>query len=57
MHYSINWPYFIDWLRLLFEMLGNMRIVICFPFNDIINFEIKLSFLIKPFSYMTKMSG
>ena len=25
--YSINWPNFNDWLRLLFEILGNMGIV------------------------------
>ena len=37
------------------EIFGNMYIVIiCLLVCDIINFEIKLSFLIKPFSYMTK---
>ena len=42
-------------LPLLLEMLGNMCIVlVCFPGCDIINFEINLGFLIKPFSYMTK---
>ena len=36
-------------------MLGNMGIVIvCFPGWDVIKFEINLSFLIKPFSHMTK---
>ena len=36
------------------EIFGNMYIVIiCFLVCDI-SFEIKLSFLIKPFSYMTK---
>ena len=40
------------------EIFGNMYIVIiCFLVCDIISFEIKLSFLIKPFSYMTKKSG
>ena len=32
-------------------------VIVCYPVYDVINFEIKLSFLIKPFSYMTKMSG
>ena len=42
-------------LSLLLEILGKMCIVIvCFPDCDAINFEIILSFLIKPFSYMTK---
>ena len=29
-------------------------VIICFACDDIINFEINLKFLIKPFSYMTK---
>ena len=42
-------------LPLLLEMLGNMCIVIIFfPVTDFINFKIYLSFLISPFSYMTK---
>ena len=44
----IIWPNFIVWLPLLLEILGNMCI------GDIINFEINLVFLIKPFFYMTK---
>ena len=31
--------------------------IIYFLVDDIINFEINLSFLMKPFSYMTKKSG
>ena len=39
-------------------MLGNMCIVIiCFPVYDVINFETGLTFLIKPFSNMTKKLG
>ena len=38
-------------------MSDNMCIVIaCYPVRDVINVEIYLSFLIKPFSYMTKYS-
>ena len=41
-----------------FEILVNMCIVIiCFPVYDTMNFEINLSFLIKPFFNMTKKSG
>ena len=37
------------------EVLGKIGIVtISFPIDDIINFEINLSFLIEPFSFMTK---
>ena len=43
--YSIKWPNFIVWFLLLLEMLGNMCIVI----HEVINFEINLTFLIKPF--------
>ena len=32
-------------------------VIICCPDCDVINLEIKLSLLIKPFSYMTKKSG
>ena len=57
--YSINWPSFkFAWLLLVLEMLGNICIVIiCFPVCEVMNFEINLSILIKPFSYMTKKSG
>ena len=48
---------YIAWLLLL-EILGNMCIVIiCCPVCDVINFEINQSFLIKPFFFITKMSG
>ena len=58
MLFSINWPNFIFWLPLLLEILANMCIVIiCRPVCDIINFEINLGFLIKPFFYKTKLSG
>ena len=43
------------WLFLILEILGNMRIaIVCIPGCDVINFEINLVFLIKPFFYMTK---
>ena len=49
--YSINWPNFIVWLPSLLGMLDNICIVIIRdPDCDVINFEINLSFLIKPFS-------
>ena len=38
------------WLRLLLETLYNMcNVSICFPFYNVMNFEINLSFLNKPF--------
>ena len=47
----------LSWLPLLFEILDNMLIfVICFPVCDVINFDIKLSFLFKSFSYEPKKS-
>ena len=67
MLYSINWPNFIVWLPLLLEILDilytycnycNTHItVICCPVCDTINFEIYLSFLIKPLLYIIKKSG
>ena len=37
--------------------LGDMCVaIICFPGCDVINFEINLIFLTKPFFYMTKKS-
>ena len=58
MLHSISWPNFPVWLPLLLEILSNMCIlIICFTVYDAINFEFKFSFLIKPFPYMTKMSG
>ena len=45
MLYSINWPNLIVFLHFLYEVLGNMRIVIvCFPVCDAINFQIYLKF-------------
>ena len=53
--YSINWPNFIVWLSLLFEILGNMCItIVSFSGCDVRNFEINLIFLIKLLFYMTK---
>ena len=47
---SINRPNLIVWLRLLCEILGNMCIAIaCKPVCDVMNFEVELIFLIKPF--------
>ena len=55
MLYFINWPIFIVWLPLHIEILGNMCIaIVCFPGCDIMNFEINLIFLMKPFFYMTE---
>ena len=57
MLYSINWPNLIVWLPLLHEILSNICIaIVCFPVCDVINFEINLIFLIKPFFYMTENS-
>ena len=51
--FFIDWPRFIVWLPLLFEISYNIFIVIvCVPACDVINFEIYLSFFIKPFSYI-----
>ena len=50
MLYSIDWPNFIVWLPLLLEILGNMCIaIVCYPGCDVMDFEINLIFLIKPF--------
>ena len=39
------------------EILGNVCIaIVCFPGCDVINFEMNLIFLIKPFFYMTEKS-
>ena len=54
---SINCVIFIAWFLLLLEIIGNMCIpIVCFPGWDVINFEINLIFLIKPFFYKTKKS-
>ena len=55
MLYSINRPSYIVWLSLLLEILGNVCITfICLTICDVMNFEINLCLLIKPFS---KKSG
>ena len=55
--YSIHWPNFIVLLPLLLEILGDMCIaIVSFLGYDLINFVINLTFLIKPFFYMTKNS-
>ena len=55
MLYSINWRNFITWLSLLIGILVNMFIAnACYC--DVIDFEINLIYLIKPFSFMTKKS-
>ena len=55
MLYFINWPNLIVWMPLLLEILCNMCIaVICYQFCNVINFEIKLMFLIESFFYMIK---
>ena len=56
MLYYINWPNVIVWLSLLFQILANMCITICFQGCDVIDFEIDIIFLIKLFFYMTKKS-
>ena len=62
MLYSINWPNFVVWLSLLFEVLGIMCIlIVLFPGYDVINSEINVIFLIKGFCFIhdqtTKKSG
>ena len=48
--------YSTNWLPLRLDISDNMSVVIvCYPVCDI-NFEIDLSFLIKLFSYMTKIT-
>ena len=50
MLYYINWPTFIVRIPLFLEILGNMCItIVCKPDCDVIQFEINLIFLIKPF--------
>ena len=50
-----NWPNIIAWLPLLLEILVNISIANVYESGcDVIDFEINLIFLIKPFSYMTK---
>ena len=50
MLYSINRPNFMVWLTLLLEILGNMCIaIVCYPGCEVMDFEINLIILIKPF--------
>ena len=50
MFYSINSPNFTAWLPLLLEILGNTCIaIVCSPGCDVMDFEIKLIFLIELF--------
>ena len=57
MLYSINWSNFIVELPFVLEILTNICIaIVCEPGCDVINLEINLVFLIKPFFYMTKKS-
>ena len=49
-------PTFIVWLRLRLEILCNVCIVIiCFLVCDVVKSENKVSFLIKPLPYITKI--
>ena len=53
--YDLYWPNFIVALRLLREILGNMRIVTVSSLGcDVANSEINLNFLIKPFFLQAK---
>ena len=55
--YFISWPNFIALSTLLLKILYNMCIIIiCCPVFDVINFEVNLNLLIKPFFYITKKS-
>ena len=57
MLYSLNWPNFIAWLSLFLNIFGTICVtVVCLPGCDVINFQIILIFLIKPFCYKTKKS-
>ena len=41
--------FFIAWLSLLLERLGNVCIaIVCYPDSDVMDFEINLTFLIEP---------
>ena len=55
----VSEPHFVHdfsiWLHLFLEICSNLCIaIVCYPVCDIISFEIYLSFLIKPFSYLAK---
>ena len=53
MLYSVSWPNFFVGLPLLLEILGNMYF---FPGCHVINFEINLISLIKPFFFLIRKS-
>ena len=56
--YCINWQNFIVWLSSLREILGNMYVVIlCSPGCDVMNFEIYITLLLKPFFYKNKIKA
>ena len=44
------------WLPLPLKIFGN-NVFICCPVCNVINFEINLSFFVKPFFYITKKSA
>ena len=53
--YFISWPHLIVWLPLLLDILGKMCIaIVCYPGCDVVGFEMKRAFLIKPFFYVKK---
>ena len=53
--YSFDRLNFIFCFPVLLEILGNVCIaIVCFTGCDVINLEINLIFLIKPFFYMTE---
>ena len=53
MLYCTNWPGFIVWMSLVYKISKIMSIVIVYyPACEVVNFEIYLSFLVKPFSFM-----
>ena len=55
--YSINWLNFIGWLSLLNEILDILCIAIVrFSGCNVMNFEINLIFLIKPFFLLDQKS-
>ena len=58
MLYPVIWTNFTIWFFLIIEKLDNVTIVIiCIPVCDVIDFEISISFLIKPFFTWPKKSG
>ena len=55
---SINWLIFIVWLTLLFEISGNMfMVIICVLFFDIISLILTIAFLSSRFPAWSKRSG